>query len=142
LGYERSSGIYHQDAENYPELGMIARFAIYEPGTMDYYAKTLPGFGVARNSDTGAILTSSEQAALVSRNVNSIVNEGGQAVFKMGYSFSGNQLLEIVFRDFYAARLTEAFQNWRINKKRIPYNQKGIDSAESVFLGVTERYKS
>src|SRR5690606_35533313 len=59
LGYERSSGIYHQDADNYPELGMIARFAIYEPGTMDYYAKTLPGFGVARNSDTGAILTSS-----------------------------------------------------------------------------------
>src|SRR5690606_18553397 len=118
LGYERSSGIYHQDAENYPELGMIARFAIYEPGTMDYYAKTLPGFGVARNSDTGAILTSSEQAALVSRNVNFIVNEGGRSLVVICYSFSGNQLLGIVFRDMYAARLTEDFQNWRFDNNR------------------------
>lgn len=141
-GYQRTFGVFHQDADDFPELAIIARFTYDEPGTIDWYAKTIPGFGVSRNPDTGSALTTTELTALSDRNVNYIVSEGGLAIFKKGITFSGNTLMEVVFRDFYAARLREGFQTWRINKKRIPYTQRGIDSAENVFRSITERYVS
>lgn len=142
FGYERVSAIFHQDDDRFPELGVISEFTTVEPGTKDYYAKAIEGFGASRNPDTGAKLTSTEQDALIARNVNAIVTQGGVDIFVKGLAFSGNQLSNLVFRDFYVARLNEGYTAWRIARNKIPFDQTGIDSAESVFRTISNRYLS
>lgn len=141
-GYERVDAIYHHEADKFPELAMISEFTTVEPGTKDYYAKSLAGFGYSRNADTLLRLSSTEQDNLIARNMNAIVTQGGINIYVKGLSFSGNQLSNLVFRDFLTARLREAYIAWRVNRNKIPFDQVGIDSAESVFRSVCDRYVS
>ena len=140
--YERTHGLFSDEATtSYPELAEIGKFTTTEVGTIDWYAKSI-GVSASKNPATGKNLSSTHQNYLISRNASAIVPEGGVNILKMGYTFSGHKIGEIHFRDFYASRLKEGFQSWRINKNKIPYDQTGIDSAESVFRSVTERYVS
>lgn len=140
---ERTATLFHHTAATgeYPELAFIGRFATYEPGTVDWYAKNL-GIPLSLNPTTGTRISSTQQNNLIARKASAIVLEGGQPIVKMGYVTTGEKIDNIRFRDFYAARLREGFQNWRINAKKIPYDQIGIDSAEGVFRSVSERYVS
>lgn len=139
----RTATLFHHTAASgeYPELSYIGRFCTYEPGTIDWYAKNL-GISVSLNPLTGTRVSSTQQNNLQARNASAVVLEGGQPIIKMGYVVDGEKIDNIRFRDFYAARLREAYQNWRINSNKIPFDQIGIDSAESVFRSVSERYVS
>lgn len=143
FGYDRVVGLFHESAAtDYPELGYIGRFCTSEPGTIDWYAKTISGLGASKDPSTGKFLSGTLQNYILERSMNAIVKEGGVAVVKMGKTFSGQNIDTVWFRDFYAARLREGYQSWRINNNKIPYDQNGIDSAENVFRTVTERYVS
>lgn len=143
LNYDNVFTFVHQTATEFAsELSVIGRFATREPGTADWYAKVIAGIGATLSPATGKRITSTQQNYLNARNANAIVTEGGQDVFKMGKTSSGQSIDIVWFRDFYAGKLKGGYQSWRINNEKIPYDQAGIDSAESVFKSVTDRYVS
>lgn len=128
--------------DTYPELGVIGRFSTKEPGTIDWFAKQIANAGQSRNPANGRLLNSTEQDYVRSRNGNAFVSEGGIVIFKSGVTITGEKIDNIRVRDFLSARLREGLTNWRINKDKIPYDQVGIDSAQSVVESILQRYVS
>lgn len=135
----RSSGWYHHEADTrYPDTAFVAVASPSTPGTKVWGNNQIRGFGASRNAGGGK-LTFTQRSNLNDRNSNWVETLGGVDITTPG-KVAGNEWIDIIRdRDYYVARLTEAYQQKFINSPKIPYTDSGINELRSVFNTVSDR---
>ena len=136
----RSTALFHQDADTvFAECYFISEFATKNPGEEVWTNKAI-GLSASQDPDTGNVLTATQRGNLADRNCNFIQNQGGVAIVRTGRTAGGERIGVMRFRDFLAARITEAFQLLQINEDKIPYTDGGINQYRSTLESVLSSY--
>lgn len=140
--YFRTSGWYHHEADTkFPEMAFVSVAAPATPGTKVWGNNRVAGFGVSRGTD-GKSLSYTERNNLNERNANWLVSVAGNVVTRTG-KVAANEWIDIIRdRDFYEARLTEAFQAKFISSPKVSFTQSGINELRSVFNSTSDRLVS
>lgn len=140
FAYFRTSGWYHQAADTqFPEMAFISTVATATPGTKVWGNTRVGGVTPSANADTGTSLSYTERNNLNERNANWVVNVAGNNIQRTG-KVAANEWIDVVRdRDFWEARLTEAFQQKFIAAPKIPYTDSGINELRSVFRSVSNQ---
>jgi hypothetical protein len=137
--YFRTSGWYHHEADTrFPETAFVAVASPSTPGTKEWANNRVASFGASRNAD-GFKLTYTQRDNLFSRNANWVGTQGRVDITRPGKVAANEWIDTIRDRDFYEARLTEAYITKFINSPKIPYTDSGINELRSIFNTVSDR---
>jgi hypothetical protein len=120
LGYTKTYGIYSPSADTeYPEIAWTAYQLQEQPGSNDWFAKTLIGV-------TPYKLTATETTNLRNKNIASYETVGGVSVTTGSKVASGEFIDVLVFILWMKARITERYWARFVNSKKIPCTQAGL----------------
>jgi hypothetical protein len=137
--YFRTSGWYHHEADaKFPETAFVAVASPSTPGTKVWANNRIAGFGASRNAD-GFKLTYTQRNNLFERNANWVETQLGVDITRPGKVAANEWIDTIRDRDFYEARLTEAYTSKFINSPKVPYTDSGINELRNIFNTVSDR---
>ncbi|HNI89870.1 MAG TPA: DUF3383 family protein, partial [Leptospiraceae bacterium] len=126
---DRTVIIISNNAGDFPDAAIVGRCAAEPIGSITWDSKQMSG---QNNSQ----VTMSEQSTLLAKNFNLIREMGGVDVFWEGKTASGQYIDVIQGRDYLKARLAEALYSLKINSKKIPAEQRGVDMVEASIREV------
>lgn len=124
---------------NFPEVRWVGFMLPTEPGEEDWTFKPLTGQTPTPLFIDGiSVLSLAEQQAVKAKNANIYTAIGGVGATQIGTMASGRFIDTQIGIDWLEARFGEAIINQRINAKKIPYTQAGINSLLPAIVGVVE----
>lgn len=136
----RTSYWFHHDADTvFPEMEYITVGAPFDPGKA-IWANERVSSEAAKDPLTGKLLSTTQKTNLVNKYANFTEIVGGLTITRRG-QVSGNEWIDVIRnRDFLVARITEAYQNFLINSKVVPYTDIGIARTQTVLSSTLNRY--
>lgn len=128
--YTRTSLVYHPEAStNFPEVAWVGGQIPEVPGSNTWDMK--PGAGVQVSK-----LTSTQIATLDEKRVNYFIRLGGVNRFRQGMMSGNAWIEEIIFLDWWRARVQEQIFYRLATKKKIPMTQAGALIVEAEIRSV------
>jgi len=130
FNYSRTFAVYSPFAnEDYPEAVWLGSQLPMTPGTNTWNFKQAPGVRTANLTDT-------QKFNLRSKNGNMVTVRNGVAIFEDGMMVNGEWIDEIIFIDWWVARVQEAVFFRLINSRKIPMTRAGATIIESEIRSV------
>ena len=129
LNLERTFTIWSATADTeFPEAAWLHQL-LEVPGSNTWALKSLSGVTVSRLSET-------EVNVLGDKNVNYFRRVKGAAIIMNGQMVSGEFIDNVVFLDWWKARVQEAVFFRMINSRKIPYTQQGATLIEAEIRNI------
>ena len=134
LGYDRSTGLYHADADGsandpFPELAWVGEQYPKDPGSTTWKFKSLNGVAVSSLNNTQ--ITNAQ-----SKNVNVYVSVAQLSITQEGVTASGEYVDVIRGSDFITARIREEVFGVLANSEKVPYTNAGVAMLEGAVDSV------
>lgn len=129
MNLERTFTIWSATADTeFPEAAWLHQL-LEVPGSNTWALKSLSGVTVSRLSET-------EVNVLGDKNVNYFRRVKGAAIIMNGQMASGEFIDNVVFLDWWKARVQEAVFFRMINSRKIPYTQQGATLIEAEIRNI------
>ncbi|XAO54235.1 tail sheath protein [Yersinia phage vB_YenM_P778] len=138
----RTVCLWHQTSGTaFPELAYIAYGAPYDAGSISWGNALLTGTDYSRQPTNNRPLTSTQKAALETRNCNYIDYDGGLNVVRHGKVGSGEWIDIIRGVDWLQYELTTSLRTLLVNQKggKITYDDTGITRVRQVIESALQR---
>lgn len=132
LGYDRTAGLFKKDASQYAEAAWPGEDLPFDPGSQTWAYKAPAGI----SPDP---LTTSEQNAVFAKNGNTYQRVAGANITRYGKVFSGEFIDIIRGVDWLEAEIQTAVYIELVNKRKIPFDDTGIQLIEGALAGALDR---
>lgn len=134
LANERTALVYHATSTVYLDAGLAANRLAFD---LDVQC---PAWDCNVAGVTATTITSGERSAAIANNVNTALPYGSATAFiDPGVSLAGRAFCDIITRDWFDARLTEALTviklNYAAKGRKFPLNTRG----QAVMLGAIKQ---
>ena len=117
---------YHEDATDYPEVGVMSRCFTAVPGSETWANKKLAGVKVDPLTETQFIV-------LRNKNVNTFERFRNMSLTQTGKVSAGEWIDVIRFRDWLAEEIKVNVLNVIVNNEKVPYTDSGIAIIEGAI---------
>jgi hypothetical protein len=131
-GYTRSTGFYHTNPSEYPEVRWIGRAGAADVGSVTWKFKTLAGL---QPLDIDSV----ELDAIHALGANTYVTKAGDNVTSEGKTVSGEYIDIIHARDYLVYSIQDAIQKRMNAMPKIPYDDSGIAILEGETRTILKR---
>ena len=142
LGYDRTSIIFHHDADvRTVETGYTGFNAPFIAGSVVWSNIQVVGLDVSQDPATGKKLTNTQLTNLSNKNVNFVKDEGGVPVVREGKMISGEWIDNIRGLDDLVVNMTADLQDLLLSQKgsKLPYTDDGINQVDQVVRNAGQR---
>lgn len=141
---DRTFVLFHDQAQDYPELQWIGHNAPYAPDetSVTWAGNKLSLFAESRNPSTGNKLTTTQVNNILSYGFNIVSLVGGVPVTRVGKLLGGEWIDTIHGRDTMDARVEESVSTLIINQHggKIPFTAEGIGQIDAAVMSALQPF--
>jgi len=130
FGYDRTYWVYSPFAdEDYPEAAWMGSQLPMTPGSNTWNFKQAAGVRAGR-------LTETQKVNIRNKNGNMFTRRAGVDIFEDGVMSDGSWIDEVVFVDWWYARVQEAVFFRLVNSRKVPMTRAGASTIQAEIMAV------